>query len=204
MRRWKPRASGSFVTTYLRAGRQARRRPARRALCGGEALAVDQVMLAHRPQSQHGETRPGTRRRRHRQGRGHRGRRYSRTNVDNIWAIGDVTNRVQLTPVAIHEAICFVETAFKEQYDQPRSRHHRHRGILAAGDRHGRPVGRRCRQAFARLGSTAPGSGRCAALSGRHENMLMKLIVDADTARWSAPTSWGPMPARWPSLSASR
>ncbi|MBN9077089.1 MAG: glutathione-disulfide reductase [Rhizobiales bacterium 65-79] len=38
---------------------------------------------------------------------------YSRTNVDNIWAIGDVTDRVQLTPVAIHEAMCFVETVFK-------------------------------------------------------------------------------------------
>lgn len=38
---------------------------------------------------------------------------YSRTNIDNIWAIGDVTNRVQLTPVAIHEAMCFIETAFK-------------------------------------------------------------------------------------------
>lgn len=37
---------------------------------------------------------------------------YSRTNIDNIWAIGDVTNRVQLTPVAIHEAMCFIETAF--------------------------------------------------------------------------------------------
>lgn len=40
--------------------------------------------------------------------------RYSRTNVENIWAVGDVTDRVQLTPVAIHEAMCFVETAFKE------------------------------------------------------------------------------------------
>src|SRR5690606_29471555 len=39
---------------------------------------------------------------------------YSRTNVDNIWAIGDVTDRVQLTPVAIHEAMCFIETAFKD------------------------------------------------------------------------------------------
>ena len=38
---------------------------------------------------------------------------YSRTNVDNIWAIGDVTNRVQLTPVAIHEAMCLVETLWK-------------------------------------------------------------------------------------------
>ena len=38
----------------------------------------------------------------------------SRTNIGNIWAIGDVTDRVQLTPVAIHEAMCFVETAFKD------------------------------------------------------------------------------------------
>ena len=38
---------------------------------------------------------------------------YSRTNVENIWAIGDVTDRVNLTPVAIREAVAFVETAFK-------------------------------------------------------------------------------------------
>jgi glutathione reductase (NADPH) len=44
---------------------------------------------------------------------------YSRTNVDNIWSIGDVTNRVQLTPVAIHEAVCFVETAFKDNPTSP-------------------------------------------------------------------------------------
>ncbi len=43
----------------------------------------------------------------------------SRTNVDNIWAIGDVTDRVQLTPVAIHEAMCFVETAFKDNPTEP-------------------------------------------------------------------------------------
>ena len=45
--------------------------------------------------------------------------RYSRTNVGNIWAVGDVTNRVQLTPVAIHEAMCFVETAFKARPTAP-------------------------------------------------------------------------------------
>src|SRR5690606_15563290 len=44
---------------------------------------------------------------------------YSRTNVDNIWAIGDVTDRVQLTPVAIHEAMCFVETAFRANPTAP-------------------------------------------------------------------------------------
>src|ERR1700722_8754049 len=44
---------------------------------------------------------------------------YSRTSTPHIWAIGDVTNRLQLTPVAIHEAMCFVETAFKENPTKP-------------------------------------------------------------------------------------
>jgi glutathione reductase (NADPH) len=33
--------------------------------------------------------------------------------------VGDVTDRVQLTPVAIHEAMCFVETAFKNNPTKP-------------------------------------------------------------------------------------
>jgi glutathione reductase (NADPH) len=37
---------------------------------------------------------------------------YSRTNVPNIYALGDVTNRVALTPVAIHEAMCFIQTVY--------------------------------------------------------------------------------------------
>src|SRR4051812_2647138 len=39
---------------------------------------------------------------------------YSRTAAPHIWAVGDVTDRLQLTPIAIHEAMCFVETAFKD------------------------------------------------------------------------------------------
>ncbi|EJF81792.1 glutathione-disulfide reductase [Bartonella doshiae] len=35
------------------------------------------------------------------------------TNVPHIWAVGDVTGHIQLTPVAIHDAMCFVQTAFK-------------------------------------------------------------------------------------------
>ncbi|HEY1709910.1 MAG TPA: glutathione-disulfide reductase [Rhizomicrobium sp.] len=38
---------------------------------------------------------------------------YSRTSAAHIYAIGDVTNRLQLTPVAIHDAMCFVKTAFQ-------------------------------------------------------------------------------------------
>ncbi len=38
---------------------------------------------------------------------------YSQTNVPSIYAVGDVTNRLQLTPVAIREGAAFVETVFK-------------------------------------------------------------------------------------------
>ncbi|MBA8902147.1 glutathione-disulfide reductase [Phyllobacterium sp. P30BS-XVII] len=44
---------------------------------------------------------------------------YSRTSKANIWAVGDVTNRVQLTPVAIHEAMCFLETVFRNNPTKP-------------------------------------------------------------------------------------
>lgn len=44
---------------------------------------------------------------------------FSRTNVPSIFALGDVTDRVQLTPVAIHEAMCFVETEYKNNPTKP-------------------------------------------------------------------------------------
>jgi glutathione reductase (NADPH) len=37
---------------------------------------------------------------------------YSQTNVPSVFAVGDVTDRVQLTPVAIREGAAFVETVF--------------------------------------------------------------------------------------------
>jgi len=37
---------------------------------------------------------------------------WNRTNVENIFAVGDVTDRVQLTPVAIREGAAFAETEF--------------------------------------------------------------------------------------------
>ncbi|MCT4577101.1 glutathione-disulfide reductase [Donghicola sp.] len=39
--------------------------------------------------------------------------KYSQTAVPSIYAIGDATNRVNLTPVAIREGMAFVETVFK-------------------------------------------------------------------------------------------
>ena len=37
---------------------------------------------------------------------------YSQTSQSNIYAIGDVTNRINLTPVAIREAMAFADTVF--------------------------------------------------------------------------------------------
>lgn len=37
---------------------------------------------------------------------------YSQTNIPSIFAVGDVTDRLQLTPVAIREGAAFVETVF--------------------------------------------------------------------------------------------
>ena len=42
--------------------------------------------------------------------------RFSKTNVENIWAVGDVTDRINLTPVAIREGAAFAQTEF---YDNP-------------------------------------------------------------------------------------
>lgn len=41
---------------------------------------------------------------------------YSRSSVDNIWAVGDVTDRINLTPVAIREGAAFAQTEF---YNNP-------------------------------------------------------------------------------------
>ncbi|UWQ25918.1 glutathione-disulfide reductase [Leisingera aquaemixtae] len=44
---------------------------------------------------------------------------YSQTSVPSVYAIGDVTDRVALTPVAIREAMAFVETVFKGNPTSP-------------------------------------------------------------------------------------
>ncbi|MBO9450037.1 glutathione-disulfide reductase [Tropicibacter sp. R16_0] len=44
---------------------------------------------------------------------------YSQTAVPSIYAIGDVTDRVNLTPVAIREGMAFVETVFKGNPTSP-------------------------------------------------------------------------------------
>jgi len=108
----------------------------------------------------------------------------SRPSQPNIFAVGDVTNRVQLTPVAIHEAMCFIETTFK---DNPTAPDHE----MIATAVFSRPeigtVGMSEDDAAARIGDIdiyrAEFRPMKATLSGSSERMLMKLVVDATTNR---------------------
>jgi glutathione reductase (NADPH) len=40
---------------------------------------------------------------------------YSKTSIDSIYAVGDVTNRIQLTPVAIREGQAFADSVFGDK-----------------------------------------------------------------------------------------
>jgi glutathione reductase (NADPH) len=100
--------TGEHIRTVEISG--ARRRV---TLAGGKAIDADQVMLAtgREPNTAGlGLEKAGV-------ALGADGAvlvdRYSRSNVPHILAVGDVTSRVQLTPVAIHEAMCLIETEFK-------------------------------------------------------------------------------------------
>ncbi len=44
---------------------------------------------------------------------------YSRSTVESIWAIGDVTDRINLTPVAIHEGMALAATLFDSRPTKP-------------------------------------------------------------------------------------
>jgi glutathione reductase (NADPH) len=109
---------------------------------------------------------------------------YSRTSVDNIWAVGDVTNRVQLTPVAIHEAMCFVETAFK---DNPTAPDHDTIATAVFSQPEIGTVGLSEDEAGKRFAELeiyrASFRPMRHTLSGRREKMLMKLVVDAATRK---------------------
>lgn len=109
---------------------------------------------------------------------------HSRTNVENIWAVGDVTNRLQLTPVAIHEAMCFVETAFKGNptvpdhdtvptavFSQPEI------GTVGLSEEE---AGKRYDELAVYRAEFRPMRNT---LAGRDERSLMKIIVDAATDR---------------------
>jgi len=109
---------------------------------------------------------------------------YSRTNVENIWAIGDVTDRVQLTPVAIHEAMCFIETAFK---DNPTKVDHQDIATAVFSQPEIGTVGLTEEVAAKQFDEVevyrASFRPMRHTLAGRQEKMIMKLVVDAGSKR---------------------
>ncbi|WP_152045819.1 glutathione-disulfide reductase [Aureimonas psammosilenae] len=109
---------------------------------------------------------------------------YSRTNVPSVYAIGDVTHRIQLTPVAIHEAMCFVETVFRGNPTKP--------------DFETVPTAVFSQPEIGAVGMTESAASKAfpeieiyrarfrpmrQTLTTRSEPMLMKLVVDAATRR---------------------
>ena len=104
---------------------------------------------------------------------------YSKTNIDNIYAVGDVTARAELTPVAIREGAAFAETVFNNNpvavdhsiiptavFSQPSI------GTVGLGEEAAREAGHDIdvyAAGFRPMKNT---------LSGNSEKTLMKLIVN--------------------------
>lgn len=105
---------------------------------------------------------------------------YSRTNVDSIFALGDVTDKVQLTPVAIHEAMCFIETQYK---GHPTSPDHELIATAVFSQPEIGTVGLSEEDAAKKFAEIevyrAQFRPMKATLSGRSEKTIMKLIVNA-------------------------
>jgi glutathione reductase (NADPH) len=108
----------------------------------------------------------------------------SRSTCPSIYAVGDVTNRVQLTPVAIREGQAFADTVFggkpcKLDYDCIPSAVFSHPPLAG--------VGMSEAQARNKLGNvkvyTADFRPMKNVLAGRNERALYKVIVDAATDR---------------------
>src|SRR6185437_15099302 len=94
---------------------------------------------------------------------------YSKTNVEHIHAIGDVTDRLQLTPVAIHEAMAFVNTVFAGK-PTPVDHELIATAVFTTPEKgHSIDV---YKSTFRPLKNT---------LSGRNERSVMKVIVDQKT-----------------------
>ena len=108
----------------------------------------------------------------------------NRSSADSIFAIGDVTDRVQLTPVAIREGQAFSDTFFGAQpcrvdYDAIPSAVFSHPPLAG--------VGMTESQAREKLGAvkvfTSDFRPMKNVLAGRNERSLYKLVVDGETNR---------------------
>jgi glutathione reductase (NADPH) len=109
---------------------------------------------------------------------------FSKTSVDNIYAIGDVTHRINLTPVAIREGHAFADTVFGKR--EVRVDHADIPTAVFCQPEVG-TVGLtedQAREKFARVDIyKATFRPMKATLSGRDTRMLMKLVVDGATDR---------------------
>ena len=106
----------------------------------------------------------------------------NRTNVPSIFAIGDVTDRVQLTPIAIREGQAFADTFFGQKphrvdYNCIPSAVFSHPPLAGVGMTEG--------QARNRLGTvktfTSDFRPMKNVLAGRNERSLYKLVLDGET-----------------------
>ncbi len=104
--------------------------------------------------------------------------RYSATSSDSIYAVGDVTDRVQLTPVAIREGMAFVETVFN---DNPTAVDHEFIATAVFTQPEIGTIGyseEDARDDFDIEVYRAAFRPMANILAGRDERMLMKLIVE--------------------------
>jgi glutathione reductase (NADPH) len=109
---------------------------------------------------------------------------YSKSSVDGIYAVGDVTNRVNLTPVAIREGHAFADTVFG---GKPTAVDHAMIPTAVFSQPEIGTVGMTetlARQGFKKVDiyktSFRPMKHT---LSGRDERTFMKLVVDGDSDR---------------------
>ncbi len=109
---------------------------------------------------------------------------WSKTTAENIWAVGDVTDRINLTPVAIMEGHCFADTVFG---NKPRKPDHRNVPSAVFCQPEMANVGLTEEEAKRTLGElrifTAAFRPMKYTLSGRQQRTFMKLIVEAATDR---------------------
>ncbi len=107
---------------------------------------------------------------------------FGATNIPSIYAVGDVTNRVQLTPVAIREGHAFADTVFGEK---PRSTDYRSIPTAVFANPPIASVGLTEAEARAKYAEVAVYKSDFRAmknvLAGRHERALYKMVVDAKT-----------------------
>jgi glutathione reductase (NADPH) len=109
---------------------------------------------------------------------------YSRTSVPHIYAVGDVTNRVNLTPVAIREGHAFADTVFG---GKPTAVDHTNVPTAVFSEPEVGAIGLTEAQARARFAKVdiyrTMFRPLKATLSGRDTTVLLKLVVDGVTDR---------------------